>query len=542
MNVTKMAAGHTTDIRMAAATDLGKVRETNEDYFFFSDQQHFFVVCDGMGGHNAGKLASQMAGQTLKEIVLQEKFLDLRKVCEDVADRVPAAALHLVAGVRMANRRLYNHALQHPENKGMGTTLVAGIIRNGWLYLVHVGDSRFYRLRNGTLDRLTRDHTWINELLEDREITEEEAKKFRKKNVLTRALGIAPAVKIDFRAEPVQEGDIFLLCTDGLYNALADELIQSLLAAEHGSLQKKADKLVSSAKLLDGSDNITSGLMQVARCPRIDTNQKPSGFTLPEPPDAINQHLDRMIKRLYQPAESPAAGRFGWPVWVGAAAAGVLLLLTSIFFLQRGSTQTPPEPKTAAAMDLLSDDMMADVEASARPQRPGKRAGVLVLLQAQDAEDLEALQYLNGIRVLDTIRKVREKPLYSGRYTWAVADSTHKVIYQNGNIRLVPRDSWPKPAVSPLPATDGNAAGTPKARALPRGRVFLVGNFQSSRFEKAKIYINEWPLGPLDKYLDKGFYLRPGRYDISLRDPDGTVLRLRRHVRIRSGKTIAVEF
>ncbi|MDQ7063544.1 MAG: protein phosphatase 2C domain-containing protein [candidate division KSB1 bacterium] len=535
----------TIQLQMAAATDTGKVRQHNEDFFYYSEKHQFFVICDGMGGHKAGQLASRMAGETLKEAVLQEKFLDIKKMTQDVADDLPPAALQLIAGVRLANRRLFNHARAHPELKGMGTTLVAGIIRHGWLYLIHAGDSRFYRLRHQQLERLTRDHTWLNELIEDQEISEDEAEAFRQKNVLTRALGIAPTIKIDLRIEPVRPDDLYLLCTDGLHNALADALIRSVLSADHGSLQKAVEKIVLNARLLDGSDNITAGLIHIETCPEPGSNIHPLERTIPDEPDKVSQHLDRILKAHFG-VQKPAR-RIQKPMLI-AASLLALALLAGSFFLRQNATQA----SSSAAQDtvaLLSDDWFKTVSDDPAMDPAGRpEAGWLVLIQAVDSTDIEALRYLNGIRVLDIVKNVHNRPLVAGNYTWALADSTRKVVYQRADIQLMARNRWPQtdPMLEEKPAESSDivvrTGDEPRAVPRRRGRVYLVGNFDEDPFRQAQIYINEWPLGLLDNYLDKGFYLRQGRYSIAIRDQDGKLLRLKRDVRIIGGKTIAIEF
>ncbi len=533
-------------LRMAAATDIGKVRQHNEDFFYYSEKHQFFVICDGMGGHNAGQLASRMAGETLKEAVLQEKFFDIKKMTEDVADDLPPAALQLIAGVRLANRRLFNHARTHPELKGMGTTLVAGIIRHGWLYLVHAGDSRFYRLRHQQLERLTRDHTWLNELIEDQEISEDEAEAFRQKNVLTRALGIAPTIKIDLRIEPVHPNDLYLLCTDGLHNALADALIRSVLSADHGSLQKAVEKIVRNARLLDGSDNITAGLIDIEMCPEPNDAIRPLMRTIPDEPDKVSQHLDRELKAHFWAQKPPR--RLQKSMLVAASLLALVALLVGSFFLRQNATQA----SSGAAQDtvaLLSDawfDLVSDDPDMI--QEGGAEAGWLVLIQAVDSTDIQALRYLNGIRVLDIVKNVNNRPLVAGSYTWALADSTRKVVYQRADIRLMARNRWPQtlPLLEEQSTESSDIVvrsdGEPPAIPNRRGKVYLVGKFDGERFRRAKIYINEWPLGLLDNYLDKGFYLRQGRYSIAIRDQEGKLLRPERDVRIIGGKTIAIEF
>ena len=255
--------GYDGPILMAAASDIGTIRKQNEDFFFFSEKGKFFIVCDGMGGHKSGALASQIAGETVRDVLFNNRAIEIGKVCEDIDEDLPLPALKLIAGVRLANRRIALAAQRNEENHGMGSTIVAALLYQKWLFSINVGDSRIYRLRDSQLSLLTKDHSWLNELIEDREISEKDIQKFHKKNVLTRALGIYPTVKIDLRIENIEPNDLYLLCSDGLHNALSGDLIERILSAKHKSLQKMIDKLVLSAKRMNGSDNITGGVLTV---------------------------------------------------------------------------------------------------------------------------------------------------------------------------------------------------------------------------------------------------------------------------------------
>jgi protein phosphatase len=300
------------EIVMAADSDVGTVREQNEDFYFYSKPKKLFVVCDGMGGHRKGALASQIAAETvrdvmlandtLRDLVLQNKFFDLSKVCQDIEDDLPIAAQKLIAGIRLANRRILYVSAQDPEARGMGTTTSAMAVHDGLAIITHVGDSRVYRLRDGKLTCLTRDHSWLNELIEDKEIGEEEVKTFQKKNVLTRALGLSPTVKIDLLIETVMSEDIYLICSDGLYNAASEDFIQGELGLFHGSLQSKISSLIRNAKKLDGSDNITGGLVYVSGNVRPVSSHITVKKTIKDETPAITEYLDQSVKTIYQNA------------------------------------------------------------------------------------------------------------------------------------------------------------------------------------------------------------------------------------------------
>ncbi len=300
-------------LTMAAASDVGTLRDENEDFYLFSIPKKFFIVCDGMGGHEKGALASKIAGatlrdfifasETLRDIVIEKRFLDVSKICQDIEIELPIQALKLISGIRLANRRILSYSRYNPKMKGMGTTVAAAVIQQGRIFIAHVGDSRVYRLRDGKLSCLTTDHSWLNELIEDQDITQKEAAGFREKNVLTRALGVAPAIKVDLQIEAVERGDLYLLSSDGLSNALSNTTIEHILSGFHDSLQIKITDLVSQAKVSDGTDNITGGLIRVPRNwpnGRIATEK----YVFDEEPKEITEYLDQCIKSIFPKATS----------------------------------------------------------------------------------------------------------------------------------------------------------------------------------------------------------------------------------------------
>ncbi len=318
-------------ISMAAASDTGTVREENEDYFFFSRSHKFMVVCDGMGGHQKGARASRIAGETLRDLMLASEEnggpllhgqrFDIGHACKDLPEGMPFLAQKLVAGIRLANRHIVTASLNGGDLRGMGTTLSAAAFHKGHIVIAHVGDSRVYRLRNGQLAALTTDHSWLNELIEDNEITEEQVQTFRQKNVLTRALGTAPTIKVDLTIDRVQPDDLYLICTDGLHNALSDELIQSILCAYHGSLENKIANLVKSAKLMDGGDNITGGLIHISGVWQPSGSGGPKKLTVNDESAEVTSYLDHFLKNLFR-------GQKGRRRWRAGIVAFVILLAT----------------------------------------------------------------------------------------------------------------------------------------------------------------------------------------------------------------------
>jgi protein phosphatase len=321
-------------ITMAAASDIGTLRDENEDFYFFSNSKKFFIVCDGMGGHEKGALASKIAGatlrdlifasETLRDIVIEKSFLDVSRICQDIDKKLPIQALKLISGIRLANRRILSYSRYTPKMKEMGTTVAAAVVQQGRIFIAHVGDSRVYRLRHGKLSCLTTDHSWLNELLEDKDITQKEAVRFREKNVLTRALGAAAAIKVDLQIEAVEPGDLYLLCSDGLSNALSNATIENILSGFHDSLQIKITDLVSQAKCRDGTDNITGGLIQVP-------DKWPNGkilaekYIFNEEPKEVTEYLDQCIKSIFPKTTSVSNRR--------KKIVALLIILISICFL-----------------------------------------------------------------------------------------------------------------------------------------------------------------------------------------------------------------
>ena len=151
-------------ITMAAASDIGTLRDENEDFYFFSIPKKFFIVCDGMGGHEKGALASKIAGATLRDLifasetlrnfVIEKSFVDISRICQDIDPELPIQALKLISGIRLANRRILSYSRYNPRKKKIGTTVAAAVIQHDRVFSAHVGDSRVYRLRHGKLSCL----------------------------------------------------------------------------------------------------------------------------------------------------------------------------------------------------------------------------------------------------------------------------------------------------------------------------------------------------------------------------------------------------
>ena len=236
-------------------TDPGLARENNEDSVAFDEPTRLGILADGMGGYNAGEIASGMAttfikselGRWLSQAGRHANAREVRRAMEICVDN--------------ANRSIFNAANSNPQYSGMGTTLVLGCFQDGKLLLGHIGDSRCYRMRAGELTQITRDHSLLQEQMDAGLITPEQAATSTNKNLVTRALGVEDAVLLEVNEHKVEPGDLYLMCSDGLSDMLDDAAIAKILAGE-GALEQKVAQLIDAANANGGRDNISVLLAQ----------------------------------------------------------------------------------------------------------------------------------------------------------------------------------------------------------------------------------------------------------------------------------------
>src|SRR5919198_4501484 len=222
-----------------AKTDTGRQRPANEDSMLA--RAPVFVVADGMGGAQAGEVASHMAVEAFEA---------------GLPDSGGSPEQRLAAVVRAANRKIFEHAQSDEARSGMGTTVSAAYVGEDEVSLAHVGDSRVYVLRNGELERLTSDHSLVGEWVRQGRLSEEEAEDHPQRSIITRALGPEPDVDVDTRTYPAQSGDVFLLCSDGLTSMVAETRVAEILRGA-SSLEEAGRELVEQANEAGGRDNIT---------------------------------------------------------------------------------------------------------------------------------------------------------------------------------------------------------------------------------------------------------------------------------------------
>ena len=229
----------------SAHTDTGRRRRRNEDAFVC--EPPLFAVADGMGGAQAGEVASRLAAESLRE----QELGDL------------SALEQAVELIREANRRVYTYSSENASARGMGTTMTVALVEGSIVTIGHVGDSRAYLLRDDQLTQLTQDHSLVAELVRSGRLSPKEAESHPRRSVITRALGTDSDVEVDVFSLRGQDGDLFLLCSDGLTSMVSDEEIASLLVVARGDLDDAGKKLLAAANLAGGEDNITVVLFEL---------------------------------------------------------------------------------------------------------------------------------------------------------------------------------------------------------------------------------------------------------------------------------------
>lgn len=249
-------------LQIVSVTDPGRIRGHNEDCVESRPEMGVVVLADGMGGYNAGEVASGMA----TSLIAAGLANGWTRAALKKLDREQASAFSqqlLQAEVSKANSAIFEAAQKDSQCAGMGTTLVACLFYDNFLTVGHIGDSRLYRMRNDALEQVTRDHSLLQEQIDSGLITKEDARSSHNKNLVTRALGIDPEVETETHSYEVLEGDIYLLCSDGLNDMIEDEEIQMTLIALRSNLDLTAQQLVQAANDAGGRDNISVMLIKV---------------------------------------------------------------------------------------------------------------------------------------------------------------------------------------------------------------------------------------------------------------------------------------
>jgi serine/threonine protein phosphatase PrpC len=248
-------------IRYAARTDVGLKRTHNEDYFALIEEDRLFMVADGMGGHASGDVASKMSTEVIGEFYRHSRnpyatwpyrYDPTRSFAEN----------RMIASIRLANERIHYASQRNRAQRGMGTTVVVFHLNGHDGYVGHVGDSRCYRVRNGEIVSLTRDHSLLEDWKDARpDLTEEEIRDFPHKNVITRALGMRETVEVDVCRFTIRDGDRYLLCSDGLSGMLTDPEIHEIVE-EHDDPEETVADLIDRSNAAGGDDNVSAMLIE----------------------------------------------------------------------------------------------------------------------------------------------------------------------------------------------------------------------------------------------------------------------------------------
>ena len=249
-------------IVFAELTDTGRVREHNEDAIGSNPGIGLMILADGMGGYNAGEVASGIAVQIVTRLAEDGANREERDIV-DPHSGLMRQSIVLRDAVYRANKIIYQTAQSQSHCEGMGTTIVACMFYDNKVSICHVGDSRAYRLRNGSLEQVTMDHSLLQELVDRGFYSEEEAQRSTNRNYVTRALGVEPTVEVEVHEYPVERGDIYLLCSDGLPDMVDDDDIHLTISTFNASLDVVGQQLVDLANDHGGRDNISVMLAQV---------------------------------------------------------------------------------------------------------------------------------------------------------------------------------------------------------------------------------------------------------------------------------------
>lgn len=243
-------------IEIKGLTDVGSVRDHNEDAIGSSEPLGLSVLADGMGGHRGGEVASAISVSTVLETMTKR----LKKLKDGTTDEETGYSLESIAvheSVALANTNVFSASSENTQYRGMGTTIVVLLFYDNRFTVAHVGDSRLYRLRDGVLEQITRDHSLMQELIDRGFYTPEQARRSLNKNLVTRAIGIEEHVQIDVQEDVAQTGDIYMLCSDGVTDMIEDELIHDILEKNSEDLEKAASELIRESNEHDGKDNIS---------------------------------------------------------------------------------------------------------------------------------------------------------------------------------------------------------------------------------------------------------------------------------------------
>jgi protein phosphatase len=245
-------------------SDVGRRRKLNEDSFFVNNEERFYAVCDGMGGHNAGEIASRLAIETLSAFI-QKSDRETEITWPYGLDvNLSFAGNRLSTAIRLANKRVFRAADSREEYTGMGTTVVAALITERTLTVGSAGDSRCYLVRNENLTQLTQDDSWVAVARSEGILGADDAERHPFRNVITKAIGAKESIDVEIVERPLEKGDLILLCSDGLHGMLTDDQIRRLLVPCPEILDEAVKRMIDAANEAGGRDNVTVVLMRIS--------------------------------------------------------------------------------------------------------------------------------------------------------------------------------------------------------------------------------------------------------------------------------------
>lgn len=248
-------------LQIHGQTDVGSVRDHNEDAISYDENIGLAILADGMGGHRAGEMASAITVSTILETVNEKtKKLKAGEIDEETGYSVESLTVH--EAVTLANKNVHDSSQANAQYRGMGTTVVVTLFYDNRFTVAHVGDSRLYRLRDMELEQITRDHSLMQELIDRGFYTTEQARNSLNKNLVTRAIGIDATVIIDIQEDITMVDDLYLLCSDGVTDMIEDDLIKAAMLDNFEDLEKAASEIIRLANEHGGKDNISALLVR----------------------------------------------------------------------------------------------------------------------------------------------------------------------------------------------------------------------------------------------------------------------------------------
>ena len=367
-----MALSKQLRLEVAELTDVGRRRDSNEDNLTrlvpkdpktMDQKGAIFVVADGMGGHAAGEVASEIAVETIRE-----------EYYESESEDVPEA---LLRAIKHANQVIYERATEQAGRAGMGTTCVAVVARGGVAYIANVGDSRVYLIRDGQIRQVTHDHSWVAEQVRAGMLTEEQARTHAHRNVITRALGTQPEVEADLFIEPIQDSDLFLLCSDGLSGPVPEPDLNRIGLT--GSPDEAVRDLIAQANEQGGPDNITAVLVHVLEAPPLEPEMQERLATII---DAAKEQTEP-VKPVKKPRKRISPLALALRIFIAVA-----LLFISLF---AWDYLLGPQAWARAAHNQLNADLnhATALVAQAKNQSPDRAINTLAAAQYPLLADLQ---------------------------------------------------------------------------------------------------------------------------------------------------------